>query len=177
MLSVKEAEISSLDQERDSLKEKADELQKKLDKEKNANSEKAEMNQKLLLAVKYYTDGDRIMAATSVNGYSEGDFDTEETKALFKMVSKKLTAQDVKKLFEDGRAAFNSGKYDDAEKLLLQVLSYDEKNQDALYFMGRVYHQRGKKKKAQEYYQKVLDVDDKTGRATEARTRMRQLGQ
>jgi len=101
----------------------------------------------------------------------------EETKALFKMVSKKLTAQDVKKLFEDGRAAFNSGKYDDAEKLLLQVLSYDEKNQDALYFMGRVYHQSGKKKKAQEYYQKVLDVDDKTGRATEARTRMRQLGQ
>lgn len=177
MLSVKEAEISSLEQERDSLKEKADELQKKLDKEKNANSEKAEMNQKLLLAVKYYTDGDRIMAATTVNGYSESDFDTEETKALFKMVSKKLTAQDVKKLFEDGRAAFNSGKYDDAEKLLLQVLSYDEKNQDALYFMGRVYHQRGKKKKAQEYYQKVLDVDDKTGRAAEARTRMKQLGQ
>ncbi len=176
VLSVKEAEISSLEKERDSLKEKADKLQASLDKEQKQNTEKFKRNEDLLLALKYYTDGDLMLAATTVSGYKEADFETEDLKALFKLVSKKLTAEDVKKLFEDGRAAFNSAKYDEAEKLLNQVLSIEPENQDALYFMGRVYHQRGKKKKAKEYYEKVLDVDENTGRAAEARTRIRQLG-
>lgn len=175
-LSVKEAEISSLEKERDSLKEKADKLQQSLDKEQQGNAKKIERNENLLLAMKYYTDGDLMLAATTVNGYAESDFDTDEMKELFNMVSKKLTADDVQKLFEDGRDAFNTGKYDDAEKLLKQVLSIDPENQDALYFMGRVYHQRGKKKKAKEYYQQVLDVDNTTGRAAEARNRISQLG-
>lgn len=176
MLSVKEAEISSLEKERDSLKQTADKLQESLNKEQTGNAKKIERNENLLLALKYYTDGDLMLAATTVNGYNEEDFESEELKALFKLVSKKLTASDVQKLFEDGRAAFNSGKYDDAEKLLTQVLSIEAENQDALYFMGRVYHQRGKKKKAKEYYQKVLDVDSTTNRAAEARNRISQLG-
>lgn len=175
-ISVKEAEISALEQERDEWKGKADELQKAYDKEKNQNTAALERNKKLLLAVKYFTDGDRLLAASTVNGYAESDFDSEETKALFQMVSKKLTEQDVQKLFEDGRAAFNSGKFEEAQNLLLQVLSIQPDNQDALYFMGRVNHRQNKKKKAKEYYQKVLDVDDKTNRAAEARNQMRQLG-
>lgn len=175
-ISVKEAEISALEQERDEWKGKADELQKAYDKEKNQNTAALERNKKLLLAVKYFTDGDRLLAASTVNDYAESDFDSEETKALFQMVSKKLTEQDVQKLFEDGRAAFNSGKFEEAQNLLLQVLSIQPDNQDALYFMGRVNHRQNKNKKAKEYYQKVLDVDDKTNRAAEARNQMRQLG-
>lgn len=57
-----------------------------------------------------------------------------------------------------------------------QVLSIDEKNLDALYFMGRVYHQTGKTKKAQSYYQKVIDTDKNSGRASEAKSRLNQLG-
>ena len=169
VLSVKEAEISSLEKERDSLKEKSDKLQASLDKEQTQNTKKIKRNEDLLLALKYYNDGDLMLAATTVSGYKEADFETDDLKALFKLVSKKLTAEDVKKLFEDGRAAFNTGKYDEAEKLLNQVLSIEPENQDALYFMGRVYHQRGKKKKAKEYYDKVIEVDGNTGRATEAR--------
>lgn len=176
VLSVKEAEISSLEKERDSLKEKSDKLQASLDKEQTQNTKKIKQNEDLLLALKYYTDGDLMLAATTVNGYKEADFETDELKALFKLVSKKLSAEDVKKLFEDGRTAFNTGKYDEAEKLLNQVLSIEPENQDALYFMGRVYHQRGKKKKAKEYYDKVIEVNGNSGRATEARNRIRQLG-
>ena len=91
-------------------------------------------------------------------------------------VSKKITAADAQKLFEEGRKAFNSGKYSEAENLLKQVLSIDEKNLDALYFMGRVYHQTGKTKKAQSYYQKVIDTDKNSGRASEAKSRLNQLG-
>lgn len=175
-ISVKEAQISALENERNEWKENAEQLQKTLDKEQSENTKQLERNKNLLLAVKYYTDGDLLLAATTVNEYSEADFDSEETKALFQMVSKKLTTQDIQKLFEDGRDAFNTGKYDEAEVLLLQVLSLEPENQDALYFMGRVNHQRNKKKKAREYYQKVLDVDDTTSRAAEARNRISQLG-
>lgn len=176
MLSVKEAEISAIEQERDQYKQNAEKLQKKFDDEKNANKGKLERSEKLLLAAKYYTDGELVLAATAVNGYTEADFESEDEKALFQKVSKKLTSQDVQKLFEEGRDLFNTRKYDEAEQVLTQVLSIEPENQDALYFMGRVYHQQEKKKKAKEYYQKVLDVDDTTSRAAEARNRISQLG-
>lgn len=176
MLSVKEAEISAIQQERDQHKQNAEKLQKKLDDEKNANKGKLERSEKLLLAAKYYTDGELVLAATAVNGYTEADFESEDEKALFQKVSKKLTSQDVQKLFEEGRDLFNTRKYVEAEQVLTQVLSIEPENQDALYFMGRVYHQQEKKKKAKEYYQKVLDVDDTTNRAAEARNRISQLG-
>ena len=92
------------------------------------------------------------------------------------MVSKKITQEDEKNLFEQGRAEFNRGKYDEAEKLLNQVLSVDAENLDALYFMGRVYHQKGKKKKAIEYYEKIIENDETSSRAAEAKSRLRQLG-
>ena len=152
------------------------ELQKQIDEGETENAKKAEISNNLLLAVKYYNDGDKLLAASTVSQYKESDFSSEEAKELFQMVSKEITSADVQSLFEEGRDEFNSGNYDKAEQLLSQVLTVEPENQDALYFMGRVYHQRGKKKIAKEYYNKVLEVDDSTGRAAEARNRLNQLG-
>lgn len=176
MLSVKEAEISSLEKDNAELEKKVNDLQKKLNEDTTANKKKEELSSNLLLAVKYYNDGDRLLAASTVSEYTENDYESDEMKELFRMVSKELTENDIKQLFEDGRNEFNSGNYDEAEKLLKQVIAIQSDNQDALYFMGRVYHQRGKKKKAREYYQQVIDVDNSTRRAAEARSRMNQLG-
>ena len=175
-LSVKEAQLSSVQKQKEKLEQDVAKLQKKLDEGEDANTAKLELSNNLLLAVKYYNDGDKLLAASTVSQYKESDFEKEEMKELFKMVSKKITQADVKNLFEQGRAEFNRGKYDDAEKLLKQVLSVDAENLDALYFMGRVYHQRGKKKKAIEYYEKVIEIDEASSRAAEARSRLRQLG-
>ncbi len=175
-VSVKEAQISSLEKEKATLQGQVAELQKKIENKETANAKKLEMVNNLLLAVKYYNDGDQLLAASSVSQYKVTDFESAEAKALYQLVSKELTDEDVQKLFEDGRDEFNSGNYDEAERLLTQVLSIQPENQDALYFMGRVYHQRGKKKKAQKYYEQVLEVDDTTSRASEARNRLSQLG-
>lgn len=175
-LSVKEAQISSLEKEKETLEQKVSDLQKEMDEGDTENAKKAEISNNLLLAVKYYNDGDRLLAASTVSKYQASDFESEETKELFEMVSKEITSADVQSLFEKGRDEFNAGKYDEAEKLLTQVLSIEAENQDALYFMGRVYHQRGKKKKAQEYYEKVIEADDSSSRAAEARNRLSQLG-
>lgn len=175
-LSVKDAQLSAAEKEKDTLQQKVTELQKQIDEGETENAKKAEISNNLLLAVKYYNDGDKLLAASTVSQYKESDFSSEEAKELFKMVSKEITSADVQSLFEEGRDEFNSGNYDKAEQLLSQVLTVEPENQDALYFMGRVYHQRGKKKKAKEYYNKVLEVDDSTGRAAEARNRLNQLG-
>ena len=151
-------------------------MQKTIDDGETQKSEELEKLNTLLTAVKYYQDGDKLLAASTANGLKNGDFSTQEAKDLLALVSKEITSADTQKLFEQGRAAFNSGKYDEAETLLLQVLSVDEKNLDALYFMGRVYHQRGKSKKAQSYYEKVIETDAQSSRATEARNRLNQLG-
>ena len=176
MLSVKEAQISNLEKEKKTLQEKADSLKKTIDDGETQKGEELEKLNTLLTAVKYYQDGDKLLAASTANGLKNGDFSTQEAKDLLALVSKEITSADTQKLFEQGRAAFNSGKYDEAETLLLQVLSVDEKNLDALYFMGRVYHQRGKSKKAQSYYEKVIETDAQSSRATEARNRLNQLG-
>ncbi len=175
-LSVKEAQLSSAQKEKETLEKQVEDLQKQIEEGETENAEKLEISNNLLLAVKYYNDGDKLLAASTVSQYSESDFSTDETKELFKMVSQKITPADVRTLFEQGRSKFNAGNYDEAENLLTQVLSVEPENQDALYFMGRVYHQRGKKKKAKEYYDKVIEVDDSTGRAAEARSRLNQLG-
>ena len=176
MLSVKEAQVSTLEKEKTALQEKADKLQKAIDDGETQKSKELEKLNQLLAAVKYYQDGDRLLAASTVNGYKASDFSTQEAKDLLAVVAKEITAADTQKLFEDGRKAFNSGKYDEAEKLLKQVLSVDKKNLDALYFMGRVYHQTGKNKKAQSYYEKVIAADKTSSRAAEAKNRLRQLG-
>ena len=157
MLSVKEAQISTLEKEKKTLQDKADALQKEIDDGETKKSAEVEKLNNLVMAV-------------------NSDFTTQEAKDLLAAVSKKITAADAQKLFEEGRKAFNSGKYSEAENLLKQVLSIDEKNLDALYFMGRVYHQTGKTKKAQSYYQKVIDTDANSSRASEAKSRLNQLG-
>lgn len=176
LLSVKEAQLSTAEKEKESLQEKVDKLQKELDDGETENAQKAATAEALLTAVKYYNDGDKVLAASTVSKYQSSDFSTEEAKELYDMVSKEISEADIQSLFEQGRSKFNAGSYDEAEKILKQVVSVDEDNQDALYFLGRVYHQRGKKKKAKEYYNKVIEVDATTSRAAEAKSRLTQLG-
>ncbi len=175
-LSIKEAQLSAEKKEKEDMAEKVSRLQKQLNDGKVENADKLKASNALIQAVKYYNDNNRLLAATAVSGYEEADFESEEAKALFALVSKEITPEDVQRLFEEGRDEFNSGHYDEAEALLKQVLSIEEDNQDALYFMGRIYHQRNKPKKAKEYYNQVLEVDDTTSRAAEARNRLNQLG-
>lgn len=175
-ISVKEAQISSLEKEKQDLQGEVARLQKEMKDEETKTAKNLAMANDLLLAVKYYHDGETLLAASAVSQYRQSDFSSAEAKELYQMVSRELTEEDVQKLFEDGRDKFNSGNYEEAEKQLKQVLAIDPDNQDALYFMGRVYHQRGKKKKAQKYYEQVLAVDDTSSRAGEARNRLSQLG-
>ena len=93
MLSVKEAQISTLEKEKKTLQDKADALQKEIDDGETKKSAEVEKLNNLVMAVKYYQDGDRILAASTVNGYKDSDFTTQEAKDLLAAVSKRLLRQ------------------------------------------------------------------------------------
>ncbi len=88
---------------------------------------------------------------------------------------KPLTSKDANKLFLSGRDKYNSGKYDAAIEDLTNALAIEPENLDALYFMGRVYHQKKDYDKAKEYYDKVVEIDKNSSRASEAKSRLNQL--
>ena len=69
MLSVKEAQISTLEKEKKTLQDKADALQKEIDDGETKKSAEVEKLNNLVMAVKYYQDGDRLLAASTEKDY------------------------------------------------------------------------------------------------------------
>ena len=89
----------------------------------------------------------------------------------------------TKKYFEEGRDAYNGTgsyskkDYDKSIKLLEKSLSFDENNTDAIYFLGRCYQQKSDVEKAKSYYNKIVDNYPDSKRVSEAKRRLRELGE
>jgi len=56
-------------------------------------------------------------------------------------------------------------------------LSFDENNTDAIYFLGRCYQQKSDVEKAKSYYNKIVDNYPDSKRVSEAKRRLRELGE
>lgn len=170
-LTVKTTELSTVKKQNDKLKSEVDELKKKI----SGGMDGETKYKKLLEGVALYMDNKQTEAAAMVASYKETDFDLEEAKTLYKKIAKELTNEDANKLFLSGRDKYNSRRYDDAITDLNQALAIEPENLDALYFMGRVYHQKKDYEKAKEYYDKVVEIDKDSSRAREAKNRLNQL--
>lgn len=175
-ISVMEAKLSGAEKEKKDLESQVKELKNGQDKAIADSEAKSKKMLDLLKSMKFYQDGEVILAASQVNSYKESDFEDASAKALFKLVSKKLTSADVEKVVHDGVEEFTNGNYDQAEILFSQVIAVEKEHVDALYYLGRVYQQKGKAQKAQKCYESVVRVDGTGTRANDARERLRQLG-
>lgn len=52
---------------------------------------------------------------------------------------RKPNAQELRRMVEEGRTLLDDGRYDDAEKKFVEILSMDPKNTDAYEYIGRLY--------------------------------------
>ena len=170
-LAVKTTELSTANKENETLKKQVEDLKKKI----SGGMDGETKYKKLLEGVSLYMEGKTTEAAANVASYKASDFDMAEAKALYQKIAKKLDNTDANNLFLSGRDKYNSGKYEEAIEDLTKALAIEPENQDALYFMGRVYHRKQDYKKAKEYYNKVLSVDENSSRAAEARNRLNQV--
>jgi tetratricopeptide (TPR) repeat protein len=175
-------ELNTREKELAAANQKAEGLQSELD-QLNADAENSGVTEEAMIAynqlmkgIRYYQDENTTYAALSVKDYKAADFENKDAKALFKLISKELTQEDVSVIFETGRNKYNDGQYEEALLEFEVALTIDPLNQDVLYFMGRSYHQMDKPKLAKSNYGKVLSVDETTDRAAEAASQLRALG-
>jgi TolA-binding protein len=75
-------------------------------------------------------------------------------------------------LYEKGHDEYSARKYDDALKNLLNAYELDATNVDAVYFIGRCYHQLGDNENAKKYYNTVIEKFPDSRRVSDARQRI-----
>ena len=108
---------------------------------------------------------------------------SDVAKSCYDKIKKATYATATKKYFDEGRDAYNGTgsyskkDYDKSIKLLEKSLSFDENNTDAIYFLGRCYQQKSDVEKAKSYYNKIVDNYPDSKRVSEAKRRLRELGE
>lgn len=76
-----------------------------------------------------------------------------------------LAAQTVDEWFERGNAAWEAGRYTDAERIWRRVLEIEPNNAGAYVGLGLALYDQGKVAEAIEAYQKAIDLDPNYAKA------------
>lgn len=176
-LASQESTISSLQYENDNLKGQISELENKI-KElgKDDSLSMAEIYDKILTAYLDYNEGSKSKALAAVMDIDGSSLESEAARNILQKIQSEDAKNASADVFEQGRVAYNSGKYEEALDYLTEALNLNKDNYDAIYFMGRLYHKQGDKEKAEQYYRQVIDNYPDSSRASEAKDRLLELG-
>lgn len=172
-LSVQASQISSLETEKKNLQAEVDALNKTIADGNTKALKKAESYEKLLQGLQYYINNDKIQAAVAVAGCKKSDFGTKEAKDLYTTIGY-LTDTQINTLLNQGKSQMRTS-YEAAIDIFEQVLLVDSDNQDATFQIARCYQLLGKKKKARQWYEKVIEMQDTSSLATQAETYLNEL--
>lgn len=138
----------------------------------------------LLNAMNLYMKDKKIEAAEALLQVDEASLSGENTIKFYKKIKKETFSDASISYFEKGRDCYNgegdyAGKqnYDKAIKILDKSLTFDADNTDALYFLGRCYQQKADNEKAKEYYNQIVNDYPDSVRVSEAKSRLREMGE
>ena len=93
---------------------------------------------------------------------------SENAGTLYDETFASVGAEAVNELYTSGYAAYEAGDYETAIQDLGRCYELDNSQGNALYFLARAYHRSGDTENAKIYYQKVIDEQPGTRRATDA---------
>jgi tetratricopeptide (TPR) repeat protein len=174
--------ISSLEKENKELKENSDSLQEQIDGIEVVEYDETLYDKLFEAASVYATElakSAKNLDYTKVAGaLSKVDVDKlERTEAvnLYNQIKDATYVKASEDLYDDGHDLYSAKKYDEALETLQKAYEFDPDNVNAIYFIGRSYHQKGDTDKAKEYYNILIENYSDTGRADEARDRMAEL--
>lgn len=183
-----DSDVTTLKNENEKLTKELEDLKKENEALNGSSSESGttmqESYEKLVEAMQYYLDDDKVNAAKSLAKVNEESLSSDKTKELYKNIKKDTFEEASNNYFIQGRDAYNgegdyvgNKDYDKAIQLLEKALKYNEDNTDAMYFLGRCYQQKSEPETAKEYYNKILDEYSDSARVSEAQQRLRELGE
>lgn len=185
---AEDSDVSTLKAENEKLQEDLDKLKKENEQLQGVSEEGGATMQEsyeyLISAMQYLNDKNTEKAARALKKVNQNILESDSAKQAYEKVKSSTYAETSQKYFEEGRDAYNgqgayAGQkdYDKAIELLEKALEYNEENTDAMYFLGRCYQQRSESDKAKEYYNKIINDYPDSKRVSEAKSRLRELGE
>ena len=119
---------------------------------------------------------DYVKIADALSKVKFDKLDKQEAKDLYNQIKDASYLEASKKLYTTGHNYYSNRKYDEALENLNKAYEYDPQNVDAIYFIGRSYHQLSDYENAAKYYTIVTEQFPDTKRASEAGDKLASLG-
>ena len=184
---AKDSDVSSLKEQVAELEKENSEL-KEENKELQGGSEGGESMkdsyEDFIAAIEAFQNGDKESAAKSLEKVNPAVLSSDTAKEIYDKIKEKTFAEMSEVVFKEGRDAYNGeGEYagnrdfEKAIELLEKALSYNEENTDAMYFLGRCYQQQSDAEQAKKYYNQIINDYPTSKRVSEAKSRLRELGE
>lgn len=174
---------SSKDTKIDSLNQQIEDLNGQLkDKDKDIQDLKDSMIDEtvydsLFEAITLYQEGKRSDAALKLLDVDVKNLTSQKAKDYYNTIKDATFENASRDLYNQAKTKYNYGKYDEAFPLFNQAIKLNNQNVDAYYFLARAYEKSGDTEKAEKYYNKVINDFADSGRASEARTKLSNMGQ
>lgn len=159
----KTAALNSLQAEMDQLKEESETAVQTA----SEATAKADGYEALMKAYSAYSEGDAAGALAQLETVDQEALSTD-AKVLYDSVFREVGSKAIDDLYKSGYAAYEKGDYATAIADLGKCYELDNSQGDALYFLARAYHKSGDTENAKIYYQKVIDEQPNTKKATDA---------
>lgn len=173
-LQTKASFVDSLTEENKNLSSEVKALKKELETY-TTDDGGGSVYDKLFDGISYYMDGDSLKAAQALKDVDSKTLESKTAKNMYKKISEETFTQASKTLYEQGFAKYEQGNYDESKTLLSDAYDLDDQNVNALYFLGRTYHQQGDTKQAKKLYQKVIDNFPGTSRFRDATAKIKEV--
>lgn len=156
----------------ESLQKEMDDARQQVEEANASASEataKADSYEALLKAYRAHAEGNAAEALEQLEAITKESL-SEDAAVLYDTVFQEVGSKAVKELFDTGYAAYQSGDYEKAISNLGKCYELDNNTlqPDALYFLARAYHRSGDTENAKTYYQKVIEEQPNTKKATDA---------
>jgi tetratricopeptide (TPR) repeat protein len=175
---------SSIQKENTDLQQKVEELQAQIDSFEVVEYDDTIYNE-LFKSANIYTqelmkgnknDVDYVKIAAALSKVKFDKLDKQEAKDLYNQIKDAAYLEASGKLYTTGWNYYSNRKYDEALENLNKAYEYDPQNVDAIYFIGRSYHQLSDYENAVNYYTIVTEQFPGTKRASEAGEKMASIG-
>ncbi|MGB8453020.1 MAG: tetratricopeptide repeat protein [Anaerocolumna sp.] len=172
---------TALNNKNTDLQQKVDDLQAQIDGFEVVEYDDTIYND-LFKSAKLYTqelmtgnpnDVDYVKVADALAKVKPEKLDKQDAKDLYNQIKDATYVKASEELYDEGHdVLYADRKYDEALESLNKAYEYDPNNVDAIYFIGRSYHQLSDYENAKKYYNIILDKFPDSDRASEAQERL-----
>lgn len=127
------------------------------------------------LAKENARDIEYVAVADALGKVNYEVLDKQGAKELYNTIKDAVFLQASDILYDEGHDLYTNGDYEESLTTLLSAYEYNPENVNAIYFIGRSYHQLGDYDKAREFYTILTENYSDSSRAVEAQEKLDEI--